>query len=104
MTHRIPFIVCLLLAVLSFSAAGAEILPPGVAGHLPTKEELSRNPERKSVLRESEIIGTLENPRLSTEIPWHNPELPAESNTGLRKSFSKEIFRQIRPSAGEGRK
>ncbi|HXN07374.1 MAG TPA: hypothetical protein VN944_09960 [Nitrospiria bacterium] len=59
------------------------------------KENARESRERKAALRESEILGNLEKPRLSTEIPWHNPENLPEDLAGPRKSFIREIFRPI---------
>ncbi len=53
--------------------------------------------ERKTTLRESEILGTIEKPRLSTELPWKSPEGLNKNAAPLRRSFIKEIFRPVVP-------
>ena len=53
--------------------------------------------QRKTVLRESEILGTLETPQLSTELPWKNPEGISLGSSQPHRSFIKEIFRPVVP-------
>lgn len=89
------FIGLLMQGSPGMSAETSASAPGGEPGLL--KESSRENRERKTVLRESEILGTLEKPRLSTEIPWHNPENLPEEITGPRKSFIREIFRPVPP-------
>ncbi|MBI1820351.1 MAG: hypothetical protein HY036_03240 [Nitrospirae bacterium] len=60
--------------------------------------------ERKTTLRESEILGTLENPQLSTKLPWKSPEGLNENAAPLHRSFIKEIFRPVAPLEDETQK
>jgi hypothetical protein len=59
---------------------------------------------RMSTSRETEILGTVEKPQFSTDLPWKPPQVHPYSATQPRRSFNKEIFRPISPGRSENRK
>jgi hypothetical protein len=93
-----------LLGTLLFISSGARgqeapSLPAG-GGNASAKAPQVSPPEKTGSLRESEILGTVEKPGLSSRLPWKNPEGVETGASRLHRSFLKEIFRPISPAAG----
>jgi hypothetical protein len=54
--------------------------------------------QKSLTVRETEILGTIEKPQFSTEIPWKRPLIDHFNAPQLHRSFKKEIFRPVHPS------
>jgi hypothetical protein len=52
---------------------------------------------RPMTIRETEILGTLEKPQFSTDLPWKSPSVNKITSAQSRRQFKKEIFRSIHP-------
>lgn len=52
---------------------------------------------RPMTIRETEILGTLEKPQFSTELPWKSPSVNKTNSAQSRRRFKKEIFRPVYP-------
>jgi len=89
--NKIKTYLPLFLLVFLISSAGFSSAEEGLT---PLKDPLSG---KKTKLRESEILGTLENPKISTEIPWQTPEGVDLNAPRIHRRFLKEIFRPVRP-------
>jgi hypothetical protein len=61
----------------------------------PAPKESSRT--KTANVRETEILGTLEKPQFSTELPWQSPAGYSLNAPQLHRSFKKEIFRPLHP-------
>ncbi|MHB8481246.1 MAG: hypothetical protein ACYDBV_00700 [Nitrospiria bacterium] len=101
----------ILLVAITFLPYGGVFSPRGIIAEerIQTDKDLKedstplsgkKNQERKEVLRESEILGTLEKPQISTELPWKDPEGLDVKLAPLHRSFIKEIFRPVAPLKG----
>jgi hypothetical protein len=89
------------LLFISPGARGQEAPPlPSGGGSVSVKAPQVSRPEKTGSLRESEILGTVEKPGLSSPFPWKNPEGVETGASRLHRSFLKEIFRSIGPAAG----
>ncbi|MBI3606158.1 MAG: hypothetical protein HY202_09075 [Nitrospirae bacterium] len=93
-----------LLGALLFMSPGArgQEAPslPADGGNASAKTPQISPPGKTGSLRESEILGTVEKPGLSSRLPWKNPEGVDTGPSRLHRSFLNEIFRPIGPAAG----
>jgi hypothetical protein len=53
--------------------------------------------QKSLTMRETEILGTVEKPQFSTELPWKSPLIDHFNAPQLHRSFKKEIFRPVHP-------
>lgn len=55
--------------------------------------------QKSLTVRETEILGTVEKPQFSTELPWKRPLIDQFNSPQLHRSFRKEIYRPLQPSS-----